>query len=169
MTEQQPFELLKKYDDFELRYYPDYVLAQVVGTGDFLDVSYSAFNPLFQFIAGNNQSRQKISMTAPVLQEEVSKDTHKVSFVMPHEMDAQTTPLPSSSSVTTTKVDGHKAAVMKFRGSWSEKHMKEKSQELIESVTRSGLTPVGNVYYARFNPPWTPTFLRHNEVLVAVK
>jgi len=39
---------------------------------------------------------------------------------------------------------------------------------LMAAVRASGLTPVGETYYARFDPPWKPGFLRHNEALVEV-
>lgn len=39
---------------------------------------------------------------------------------------------------------------------------------LLAAVRRAGLEPVGGVYFARFDPPWKPGFLKHNEALVAV-
>jgi hypothetical protein len=33
----------------------------------------------------------------------------------------------------------------------------------------SGLETVGNLYFARFDPPWKPGFLKRNEVLIRVK
>jgi len=40
--------------------------------------------------------------------------------------------------------------------------------ELLGQVSAAGLETVGDVYYARFDPPWMPGPLRHNEVLVTV-
>lgn len=45
MTEEQPYSLLKKYDGFEVRHYPDYVLVQVDVTGDFMRAGNVAFGP----------------------------------------------------------------------------------------------------------------------------
>ena len=46
MTAQQPFRLLKKFGDVELRHYPDYVLMQVEAEGDFMRAGSAAFGPL---------------------------------------------------------------------------------------------------------------------------
>jgi hypothetical protein len=35
-------------------------------------------------------------------------------------------------------------------------------------VKSAGLDAVGNPYYARFDPPWKPGFLRRNEAIVAL-
>lgn len=39
---------------------------------------------------------------------------------------------------------------------------------LLAAVAAAGLTPMGETRFARFDPPYTPWFLRHNEVAVDV-
>ncbi|MDJ0350236.1 heme-binding protein [Cryobacterium sp. PH29-G1] len=68
MTEQQPYRVVHAYDDFELRRYPAHLLAQVTTDGPFEDAGNRAFRYLFAYISGANQSRQKVAMTAPVVQ-----------------------------------------------------------------------------------------------------
>ena len=59
MTEELKYEVVKKFPNFEIRRYPDYVLAQVEGTGEFNAVTFSAFSPLSTTFLGrtyrNNQ------------------------------------------------------------------------------------------------------------------
>lgn len=166
MTEQLPYTVVKKYADFEVRHYPDYLLAQTQQTGDFVAAGYRGFQPLFQFITGRNEQSQKISMTAPVLQRETAARTHSVAFVMPASMTRENIPHPSDPGVTTEFVPAHNVAVITFRGSWSEKLMRDKAAQLTAAVQREGLTPTGDVYVARFDPPWKPGFIKKNEVLL---
>jgi hypothetical protein len=111
---------------------------------------------------------QKIAMTAPVLQETRGEETHTVSFVLPAGMTIADVPLPSNARVSTKHVAAHEAAVMKFGGGWNGDRFQENGDILQKKVHEAGLTAVGNVYYARFDPPWKPWFLKRNEVLIAL-
>ncbi|NUS36136.1 MAG: heme-binding protein, partial [Pseudarthrobacter sp.] len=73
MTEQQPFELVRRYPHFELRRYPGYAVAEVSVTADFDRAGNAAFRHLFNYISGNNEGRRKLAMTAPVIQEPVAQ------------------------------------------------------------------------------------------------
>ena len=168
MTEEQPYTVLKQLDGFEVRHYPDYVLVQVDVTGDFMRAGNVAFGPLVSYISGNNQVGKKIAMTAPVLQETRGEETHTVSFVLPAGMTVADVPLPSNACVSTKHVAAHEAAVMKFGGGWNGDRFQENGDVLQKKVHEAGLTAVGNVYYARFDPPWKPWFLKRNEVLIAL-
>ena len=168
MTAQQPFRLLKKFGDVELRHYPDYVLMQVEAEGDFMRAGIAAFGPLISYISGANASGAKIAMTAPVLQEVTADRTHLVSFVLPAGMSAADVPVPRNARVSTVPVAAHDAAVLPFAGSWNTERFQRKASELLEAVAAHGLTTEGNVYFARFDPPWKPGFLKRNEALVTV-
>jgi hypothetical protein len=168
MTAHQQFELLKKFDDFELRHYPDYVLMQVEVQGDFMRAGNVAFGPLISYISGNNDAGSKIAMTAPVIQQTTAPDMHLVSFVLPEGMKPQDVPLPRNARVTTVPVAAHDAAVRTFGGSWKAERFREQGEQLLGAVAREGLEAQGNLYFARFDPPWKPGFLKHNEALVTV-
>lgn len=168
VTEQLPYTVLRDFGDFEVRRYPDHVLVQVTDQGDFASVGYRAFGPLFQFISGNNSASQSIAMTAPVLQEEVAANTHVVSFVMPSEMATKAVPGPKDGRLVTKHITGFDAAVSSFSGSWRVERLHAKGAELQRAAEREGLETVGNVVYARFNPPWMPPFLKRNEALIAL-
>lgn len=168
MTEQLTYEVLRDFGDFEVRRYPEHVLVQVRSQGDFSDAGNRAFNPLFQFISGSNADSQKIAMTAPVLQEEVAPEEHVVSFVMPMGMPTDRVPAPRDARVTTKVEPGFDAAVMRFSGTWNENRLHQKGEQLSAAAAQAGLATKGNVLFARFDPPWTPWFMRHNEALVTL-
>lgn len=168
MTEEQPYTLVHEYDGFELRHYPDYVLVQVEVEGDFMRAGNVAFGPLVSYISGNNSASQKIAMTAPVLQETREDHSHIVSFVLPEGMDISQVPVPRNARVTTKHVPAHYAAAKKFGGGWNAERFQFSGENLVHQVHQAGLVTEGNVYYARFDPPWKPWFLKRNEVLIAV-
>lgn len=91
MTEQQPYELIRRYPHFELRRYPDYVVAEVVVAADFDRAGNAAFRRLFNYITGSNTAREKLAMTAPVLQ--APGTPHKLAMTAPV---LQTGPLPGA-------------------------------------------------------------------------
>jgi hypothetical protein len=169
MTEEQPYTVLTTHDGFEVRHYPDHVLVQVDVTGDFMRAGNIAFGPLVSYISGNNARGQKIAMTAPVLQETHSEESHTVSFVLPAGMSIADVPVPHNARVSTVHVAEHNVAAVKFGGGWNGDRFQENGELLLKKVHRAGLTPVGNVYYARFDPPWKPWFLKRNEALVALE
>ena len=125
-----------------------------------------AFSPLVRYISGNNTSGERMAMTAPVIQETAQNNRHTVSFVLPAGMDPASVPVPRDARVRTTPVGTHLAAVRKFGGGWNEKRFNENGEALVAAVRGAGLQTEGDVYYARFDPPWKPGFLKKNEALI---
>jgi len=169
MTEKQPYNVLERFAELELREYPAGMQIETEVSGDFINAGNRAFGPLVRFISGNNRARQAIAMTAPVIQESVATGRHKVRFVMPEEMDESSTPFPADSSVSVVSVPTHLAAARKFGGSWNKEKFEKEGTKLLEEVAKAGLVTQGNLYWSRFDPPWKPGFLKHNEVLIRVK
>ena len=108
-------------------------------------------------------------MTAPVLHApNDKKQTHLVSFVLPKDVSLKDLPIPLDAQVSTQVVDAHYAAAVSFRGLANYEHFKKLGDQLVAEVKAAGLLPAGDPYYARFDPPWKPGFLRRNEALVAI-
>jgi len=79
-TEEAPYTVIKTYGNFELREYPSQILAEIIVEGELEDAGNMAFRPLFRYISGENKSRGKIAMTAPVSQE---RKGEKISMTAP--------------------------------------------------------------------------------------
>ena len=184
MTEQQPFDVLQRFPGFELRRYPSHLVAEVEVTSSFTDAGNDAFRVLVAFISGRNTARGKVAMTAPVVQESASariamtapvvqeaaveSDRHLVGFVMPAELSLDTVPKPSDPRIRIREIPTQVAAARTFTGRWTEKIYHRHLEELRSAVTNAGLQASGPPRFARFNPPWTPWFMRHNEVVLPV-
>ena len=169
MTEQQPYTVISTTDGLELRHYPAYVLVQVREPGDFFPAGNRAFQPLLSYISGNSAGQQKISMTAPVIQQPDGEADHLVSFVMPKSFDFESLPAPLSARLKVVPVAEHFAAALKFSGGWNEARFAAKGEELLAKVKSAGLEPSGSIYWARFDPPFKPAFLKRNEALIRIQ
>ena len=169
MTEQQKYRVLKRLDNLEIREYEACVLMQVTVNGDFMSAGSIAFRPLVNYISGSNESRQKIAMTAPVIQEPVTGTKHVVSFVLPAGMHPDDVPVPSDAQVKMVAQPVHFAVVRKFGGGWNEHRFQEEGEQLLNAANSAGLKPIGGIYWARFDPPWKPGFLKRNEAIIKIE
>lgn len=182
MTEQQPYDVVKKYASFEVRRYPTHLVAQVAVDSSFTDAGNRAFGVLVGFISGSNSARGKIAMTAPVVQESrkiamtapviqepgMGSGRHLISFVMPAEYSLDTLPAPTDPRIAIREVPAEVAAAMTFTGRWTENLYEDHLAELRKAVVEAGLEISGPPRFARFDPPWKPWFLRRNEVVLPV-
>ena len=181
MTEEQKYTVERKFPKFEVRRYEACVFADVTVNGDFESAGSVGFRPLIGYISGNNQPNAKIAMTAPVVQEQVSKiamtspvlqqssgQENIISFVMPAGMTLDSLPIPSSSKVSLREVPEQLVAVSRFSGRWTHAVYIRHVAELESSIAESGFTSNGSPRLARFDPPWTPWFMRRNEIQIPI-
>ncbi len=71
MTESPAYTLEEKDDQFEIRRYPDYILAQVDVESDYNGAVTIGFRILANYIFGGNKKRKSIPMTTPVSEERI--------------------------------------------------------------------------------------------------
>lgn len=184
MTEQQRYGVLARFPDFELRRYPAHLVAEVEVESSFADAGNQAFGVLVAFISGRNSTRGRVAMTAPVVQEQASTriamtspvvqefsgepGRQVVGFVMPAEFTLDTLPMPSDPRIKVREITTQVAAATTFTGRWTERLYQEQLAHLRSAVAMASLEISGPPRFARFDPPWTPWFLRHNEVVLPV-
>jgi hypothetical protein len=164
MTERQKFDLVKKIENIEIRRYHPCVMADVIVDASYSNAGSIGFRPLVSYISENS-----IAMTAPVLQEQLHTESWVVSFVMPDGMELRDLPIPKNQRVTLRTIHQHTAAALGFSGMTSEVKIHEKEAELRSALTKANLKPTGPMRIARFDPPWKPGFLRHNEVIIPIQ
>jgi hypothetical protein len=181
-TEEAPYTVIKTDDIFELREYAPQILAEIIVEGDLEGAGSKAFNPLFRYISGDNKSRGKIAMTAPVSQEQqgekismtapVSQQRVQgkwaVSFTMPASYTMETLPTPDDSNIKLRQVPARRVAAVRYSGFWSEEKYLLHKEKLEKWIKDNRFTVSGEPVWARYNPPFTPWFMRRNEILVPV-
>ena len=182
MTDQQCFSVVATFPEFELRRYDACVIAEVAVGGSLEGAGNRAFRRLVGYIGGRNHAGRSLAMTAPVVQEQAGRriamtapvvqqehgERHIVGFVMPAGETLASLPDPADASVSLREVPEEFAAALRYSGRWTESAYLERVTRLQDAVARAGLTVTGPPRWARFDPPWTPWFLRHNEVVLPV-
>jgi hypothetical protein len=186
-TQEPKFTLIQKDGDFELRDYPPLVVAQVKVTGTQGEASRSGFRKLAGYIFGGNDGGARIAMTTPVTKARSSARAGQkiamtapvgmtgaagewiVRFTMPAGRTIADLPQPTDPDVTLHALPVTRYAVIRFSGLAGEAKVAVKSQTLLARAAATDLSVIGPVALARYNPPWTPWFLRRNEVMVAVE
>jgi hypothetical protein len=177
--EEPEYKILSQSEEIEVRQYGSTVVAETQVTADFEGAGNQAFRILAGYIFGGNQSKTKISMTAPVVQEKVSKPTrvsqstsplgYRVQFTMPKQYTLTTLPVPDDTRVELKQLPPRKVAVFAYSGSWSEEHYLEKLSTFKIALEKGKLRTKGEPTLARFNSPFQLWFLRRNEIWIEVE
>ena len=182
-VEEASYRVLESEDKFELREYASLVVAETSVDAGFKEAGNIAFRRLFGYISGDNESKQKIAMTAPVIADSNKGEEIKMTapvmgesdgsnwryrFVLPASYSIETAPAPLNDSVRLVTVPKKKVAVLRFSGLVSEDDVKNKSRQLSLWMTANNLMIASEPRWAGYNPPWTISFLRRNEVMIDV-
>ena len=113
-------------------------------------------------------ARAKLAMTAPVVQQQ-AQGNWAVSFIMPATQSLETLPDPEDLKVVLRQVPARRMAAVRYSGFWDEKGYLRYKNELEAWIQAKGLAIAGDPIWARYNSPFTPWFLRRNEILVPVE
>lgn len=180
--EEPKFALALKDGAFELRDYAASVVAEVTVKGDQDEAGRKGFRLLAGYIFGGNQTRAKIAMTAPVTKvpagekiamtapvtQVAGKGDWLVRFTMPGRYALADLPKPNDPAVTIKALPPARFAVLRFSGLAGEAKVAAQTAKLLAMVKAQRLVAVGPSSIARYNPPWTPWFMRRNEVMIPV-
>jgi len=170
-AESVPYTVSMKIGEIEVRHYPPLVIASVDS-----DSEDSGFSPLLSYISGNNTARSAIAMTAPVITSQkipmtapVISGTGTMAFVLPAAMSRENTPDPLDPRVRIGTIPERDVAVIRFAGYAGKEDVDAALARLTEGLNRAGIETVGSAFLMRYNPPWIPGFLRHNEVGIEIR
>lgn len=166
MIEQPQYELIKKQSPFELRRYQAFTMIEA---SDRDLESYHGFRLAFDFIQGENQNRQKISMTAPVVNQMNDDGIQTTAFVMPPKMAHEDVPDPSNLKLKKVLVPERICAVYRFSSNPKLVVIRKYEEDLKQWIDAQGYLRVGNLQLARYNPPFIPGFLKRNELWFEVE
>lgn len=186
-VEQADYTVTKKMNGYEIREYPEHIVAQTTVRGSYGTSMGSGFSIVAGYIFGGNTKKESIAMTAPVVAEKVEGqnvseniamtapvvatsegDSQTISFGMPRSYTLDTLPTPNDPRVQIVMIPAKKYAVMQFSGYRSDARIKEKQEALRSALARDGVATEGSMAYAGYNAPWTPPWMTRNEVLVEI-
>ncbi len=161
-TETPDYKVIRTDGKFEIRDYPALTLATTPMEGADMN---GGFGQLFKFITGSNEAKEKIAMTSPVLID-TAKEARTMSFIMPKGTVEKGVPKPAGESVSLGKIDAARFAVLRFPGGRSAENEAKAIGKLKECLDAQTIQGRGEPVFAYYDPPWTPTFLRRNEVMI---
>ncbi len=182
--EEPAYQTQMQEGSFEIREYSSYLVAEVfMEEENFDEASGDGFRMLADYIFGNNLSRsasvqmagkaeaasENIAMTAPVQMDQGKKSNQwRMAFSLPSKWNLETAPVPNDQRVNLREISPERMVVLQFSGRMATQDLEEKEQELRQWAMKQGITVVGSVRTARYDPPWTLPFLRKNEVQLKV-
>jgi len=176
--EEPDYTVVQTLNKVEIRQYAGYAVAEVVVPGSADEAGSAAFPILAGYIFGKNKGERKLEMTAPVTQtpvpvklemtapvtQSVAPGGYLVQFVLPKGVTSTNAPVPLDARVMLRDVAGSRVAVVRYSGFWSEDNYQKHLQELQNTLAANNLRPVGEPVYSRYNAPFTPWFMRRNEI-----
>lgn len=169
---------------YEIRMYEPYIAMQTEVEGDTNQAMNNGFRILAGYIFGGNVSKQSVAMTAPVMEQEISKrismtapvleqslESGKklVTFTAPKEYTLETLPKPNSDKIKFVQVPAKKYATHRFTWYYTSERIETKKKYLLEQLQKDGVKTLGEPMFAGYNGPGTMPFLMRNEILVEVE
>lgn len=176
--EEPVYDLYAKYGAVEFRQYSPYVVAEVVVDGPASEAGNKAFSILAGYIFGKNKGAKTFAMTAPVTQttvprklamtapvtQSIAPGGHLVQFVLPRGTTLDAAPEPIDTRITVRQEPSKRVAVIRYSGFWSDANYHKHLSQLEDSLRKAGVKWTGEPVYSRYNAPFTPWFMRRNEI-----
>jgi hypothetical protein len=175
--EEPAYQVTARMGDVEVRQYSPYVVAEVLMTGSANEAGNKAFRILAGYIFGGNKGERKLAttaplqtlapvkleMTAPVIQS-AAPGGYLVQFVLPRGLTLDTAPEPIDRRIVLRQVPAMQVAVIRYSGFWSDSNYNRHLDLLAAALKKAGVKWSGEPVYSRYDPPFTPWFLRRNEI-----
>lgn len=163
------YQTVTKQGNFEVRNYSSMVLAST--SMDNADPNNgNTFGRLFKYISKNNKAEQKIAMTTPVF---MTKEGQKseMNFVVPKEVAKAGAPEPKSDQVSVKTWSPGKVAVYRYKGDIRKQSDRDQALATLEKwMAEQKLVASGaDSFSAGYDPPFTPKFMRRNEVFIPIQ
>lgn len=154
-----PYQVVETLENgVEIREYSGQIWAV---TSD--DDQNRGFSRLFRYISGENEGGVKIEMTAPVVTGAAGGELF-IAFIMPEGLNLEDAPSPRDDRVRIEAVKERRMAAIAFSGYATEDKRERYLATLEEALKGRGIEAEGEAFLMQYNDPWTPPFMRRNEV-----
>ncbi|TVQ17202.1 MAG: heme-binding protein [Bacteroidetes bacterium] len=166
-TEHQPYTPVQQFPGFEVRYYPEAILASVYSSAkSYRELTSPGFNTLAGYIFGGNDAGKKIAMTAPVHMD-IHESGSRMSFVIPSGYEMEDLPIPDNAAVKIERSQPGYVAAITFGGYASDEKILEEGEKLRKYLKQNNIQWEGNFRFLGYNSPYK-FWNRRNEVVVNI-
>lgn len=197
-TERVPYETIESFDAVEIRRYPRTVLVETTAEDEGeafgrlfryisgeneadeavamtapVATSARGVRPTTAPVRTASKGRadgEHVPMTAPVRTTPVTDDgAVTMAFYLPAEYGPDRAPTPTDSRVRLVVEPPQTLAVRSFSWYATDDRVERNLRRLRDALSDSGVEVRGRPTLLRYDDPWTPPFMRHNEVAVEVE
>lgn len=166
-SETQAYTVIRAEKDFEIRFYPEAVIAKITTTSkSYKELGSFGFSALAKYIFGGNSEKKQIAMTSPVHMD-IGDSVSTMAFVMPSNIDKKDLPIPNNTDIVIETTTREYVAVIQFGGFASAERITQYEKKLQQILKDKGITYHGNFRFLGYNPPFQ-LFGRRNEVIVSL-
>jgi hypothetical protein len=163
-TEQHKYQVLKTYDNFEVRKYEPAIFSNVkMRSKTYEESSGKGFRVLAGYIFGGNKTNESIAMTSPVTME--LGETMTMKFMVPKGYDMNSLPEPNDKSITFEKQPEKIIAAIRFDGWASDEKISKHIELLRDALAKAEIKHTSTFSYLGYNPPYE-VINRRNEIVV---
>ena len=163
-TEQHSYKVIKKFDKFEIRKYDAALFSSVkLNQKGYKESSSEGFRILAGYIFGDNETKEKIAMTSPVVME--LGDTSKMMFMVPKNYNLKNLPNPKNSKIVFEKEEEKIIAAIRFDGWADDEKIQKYKTILMNELVKEKLSYINKFSFLGYNPPYE-VMNRRNEVVV---
>lgn len=167
-TNEQPYSVIKKEKEFEIRFYPSVPIATMRSSAkSFKALGSEGFRKLAGYIFGANQDNKSIAMTSPVSMS-IEDTASTMSFVMPSGYTLDNLPKPNDDAVKLVMSNEEYVAVISFGGFASDEDIQSYTEALKEILIKNNISYLGSFKYLGYNPPYQLVD-RRNEIVVRIQ
>ena len=160
--EEANYEVVKQNKVYEVRKYSDRLAIETINSNQ-----GSSFRKLFNYISGNNENKEEISMTTPVTQTE-KKGIMTMQFYLPSKFNKDNTPSPSNPDVMILNIKGGYYAVIKYSGRASDKNFIKHKSILENELKEDDMLILSPPIKATYDGPFTLPMNRRNEAMFEI-
>ena len=162
-TESQPYELIEKYENIEIRYYPPGIKVRANGKIG----GNKNFRNLFNYISGSNSKNEKISMTTPVYMKS-DNENQIMEFVLPKKFNDKEIPKPVNDNLKVYKSAEGKYASIRYSGYNNNEKQIFFTKKLIDKIKKLKKVILGDPVFLSYDAPYK-FYNRRNEIIVEIE
>ena len=158
------YTILEKLDNIEIREYKSLIYASYTPSNEL--ERNNSFRNIADYIFGDNNKNERISMTSPVVIKLHKKN--EMNFIMPEEYNLTNLPEPNNKKIKIYKNSTSIKACIKYSGYSNQRNEQSKIEELDKKLKEHNINHKNDFEVLIYDSPWK-IINRRNEISVSIE